>query len=85
MTSSTDSEIFLRGARAFTLQPPPVQRVADVSEQIESLSDLSDEQLEKMEAVRDATPRPRRGGTSPRPIREDGSMLPTLRLPLWDG
>ena len=52
--TSTDSAVFLRGARAFTLQHPPVQRVADVSEQIESLSDLSDEQLEKMEAVRDA-------------------------------
>ena len=52
--TSTDSEIFLRGARAFTLQHPPVQRVEDVSERIEDLSDLSDAQLEKMEAVRDA-------------------------------
>ena len=52
--TSTDSAVFLRGARAFTLQYPPIQRAADVSEQIESLSDLSDEQLEKMEAVRDA-------------------------------
>ena len=52
--TSTDSAVFLRGARAFTLQYPPIQRGADVSEQIESLSDLSDEQLEKMEAVRDA-------------------------------
>ena len=40
--TSTDSAVFLRGARAFTLQYPPVQRVADVSERIEDLSDLSD-------------------------------------------
>ena len=39
--SSTDSEVFLRGARAFTLQHPPVQRMADVSERIEDLPDLS--------------------------------------------
>ena len=29
--TSTDSEIFLRGARAFTLQHPPVQQVEDVT------------------------------------------------------
>ena len=37
--TSTDSEVFLRGARAFTLQHPPIQRVADVSERIEDLSE----------------------------------------------
>ena len=29
--TSTDSEVFLRGARAFTLQHPPVQQVEDVT------------------------------------------------------
>ena len=52
--TSTDSEVFLRGARAFTLQHPPVQRTEDVSEPIEDLSDLTDEQLDRMRAVRDA-------------------------------
>ena len=50
---SNDSEVFLRGARAFTLQHPPVQRVEDVT-QIEDLSHLTDDQLEKMREIRDA-------------------------------
>ena len=33
--TSTDSAVFLRGARAFTLQYPPIQRVEDGSERIE--------------------------------------------------
>ena len=37
---SADSEVFLRGARAFTLQYPPIQRMEDVT-QIEDLPDLS--------------------------------------------
>ena len=52
--TSTDSAVFLRGARAFTLQHPPVQRNEDVSEPIEDLSDLTDEQLDRMREVRDA-------------------------------
>ena len=52
--TSTDSEVFLRGARAFTLQHPPIQRVADVSERIEDLSDIPDADLERMKAIRDA-------------------------------
>ena len=52
--TSTDSEVFLRGARAFTLQHPPVQRVADVSERIEDLSDIPDADIERMKAIRDA-------------------------------
>ena len=40
--TSTDSEIFLRGARAFTLQHPPVQRVEDATQRIEDLSDVPD-------------------------------------------
>ena len=51
--SSTDSEVFLRGARAFTLQHPPVQRVADVT-QIEDLSDVPNEELDRMREIRDA-------------------------------
>ena len=52
--TSTDSEVFLRGARAFTLQHPPIQRMADVSERIEDLSDVPDATLEEMRAIRDA-------------------------------
>ena len=52
--TSTDSEVFLRGARAFTLQHPPMQRVADVSERIEDLSDIPDADIERMKAIRDA-------------------------------
>ena len=52
--TSTDSEVFLRGARAYTLQHPPVQRVADVSERIEDLCDIPDEALERMKEIRDA-------------------------------
>ena len=51
---STDSAVFLRGARAFTLQHPPVQRVADVSERIEDLPDMSDADLDRMKEIRDA-------------------------------
>ena len=51
---SNDSEVFLRGARAFTLQYPPIQRMEDVSERFEDLSDLSDEALDRMKAIRDA-------------------------------
>ena len=52
--TSTDSEVFLRGARAFTLQHPPIQRVEDVSERIEDLSDIPDADIERMKAIRDA-------------------------------
>ena len=51
---STDSEVWLRGARGFTLQHPPVQRVADVSERIEDLCDIPDADIERMKAIRDA-------------------------------
>ena len=51
--TSADSEVFLRGARAFTLQHPPVQRVEDVT-QIEDLSDVPDEELQRMRDIRDA-------------------------------
>ena len=62
--TSTDSEVFLRGARAFTLQHPPIQRVADVSERIEDLSDLSDADLDRMREIRDEA-RQKNGGTPP--------------------
>ena len=52
--TSTDSEVFLRGARAFTLHFPPMQRVADVSERIEDLSDIPDADIARMKAIRDA-------------------------------
>ena len=49
---STDSEVFLRGARAFTLQHPPVQQVEDVT-LIEDLPDMSDADLDRMRDIRD--------------------------------
>ena len=48
-----DSRDFLRAARAFTLQHPPVQRAEDVSERFEDLSDLPDEALNRMREIRD--------------------------------
>ena len=51
---SEDGADFLRGARALALHFPPVQRVADVSERIEDLSELSDEELQSMREIRDA-------------------------------
>ena len=48
-----DSHDVLRAARALSLQYPPVQQVEAVSERIEDLSDLSDEALERMRAIRD--------------------------------
>ena len=51
--TSTDSEVWLRGVRGYTLQNPPVQRVADVSERIEDLPEMSDDALDRMRAIRD--------------------------------
>ena len=61
--TSTDSAVFLRGARAFTLQHPPVQQVEDVT-RIEDLSDLSDADLDRMRAIRDEA-RQKNGVTPP--------------------
>ena len=61
--TSTDSEVFLRGARAFTLQHPPVQQVEDVT-RIEDLSDLSDADLDRMREIRDEA-RQKNGVTPP--------------------
>ena len=52
--TSTDSAVFLRGARAFTLQFPPIQRVEDGSERFEDLSDIPDADIARMKAIRDA-------------------------------
>ena len=60
---SLDSEVFLRGARAFTLQHPPVQQVEDVT-RIEDLPDLSDADLGRMRAIRDEA-RQKNGVTPP--------------------
>ena len=51
--TSGDSEVWLRGVRGYTLQHPPVQRMADVSERIEDLSDISDADIERMKEIRD--------------------------------
>ena len=52
-----DGPDFLRAARALALISPPVQRVEDVSERFEDLSDLSDDQLGRMREIRDAARR----------------------------
>ena len=61
--TSTDSAVFLRGARAFTLQHPPVQQVEAVT-RIEDLPDLSDADLGRMRAIRDEA-RQKNGVTPP--------------------
>ena len=64
--TSTDSAVFLRGARALSLHFPPVARVADVSDvdPIEDLSDVPDADIERMKAIRDAA-RQKNGVTPP--------------------
>ena len=52
--TANDSVDFLRAARALSLHFPPMQRVADVSERIEDLSDIPDADIERMKAIRDA-------------------------------
>ena len=49
-----DSRDFLRAARALSLHFPPIQRMEDVSERFEDLSDLSDEALNRMKEIRDS-------------------------------
>ena len=51
---SPDSSDYLRVARALALHFPPVQRVEDVSERIEDLSDIPDADIERMKEIRDA-------------------------------
>ena len=52
--TANDGPNFLRAARALSLHFPPIQRVEDVSERIEDLSDIPDATLEEMRAIRDA-------------------------------
>ena len=52
--TANDGADFLRAARALSLHFPPIQRVADVSERIEDLSDIPDADLDRMKAIRDA-------------------------------
>ena len=52
--TANDGADFLRAARALSLHFPPIQRVADVSERIEDLSDIPDADIERMKAIRDA-------------------------------
>ena len=51
---SADSADYLRAARALALHVPPMQRVADVSERIEDLSDVPDATRDERRAIRDA-------------------------------
>ena len=55
LLESGDGKDFLRAARALALHFPPVERVADASdaERIEDLSDVPDEDLDRMRAIRD--------------------------------
>ena len=52
--TANDGADFLRAARALSLHFPPIQRVADVSERIEDLSDIPDADIAHMKAIRDA-------------------------------
>ena len=52
--TANDGADFLRAARALSLHFPPMQRVADVSERIEDLSDIPDADIARMKAIRDA-------------------------------
>ena len=50
--TANDGADFLRAARALSLHFPPIQRVADVSERIEDLSDIPDADIERMKEIR---------------------------------
>ena len=52
--TANDGADCLRAARALSLHFPPIQRVADVSERIEDLSDIPDADIERMKEIRDA-------------------------------
>ena len=52
--TANDAGDFLRASRALSLHFPPIQRVADVSDRIEDLSDVPDEELDRMREIRDA-------------------------------
>ena len=54
LLESGDSREVLRAARALSLHFPPIQRMEDVSERFEDLSDLSDEALNRMKEIRDS-------------------------------
>ena len=52
--TANDGPNFLRAARALSVHVPPMQRVADVSERIEDLSDGPDAPRDERRAIRDA-------------------------------
>ena len=52
--TANDGPNFLRAARALSVHVPPIQRVADVSERIDDLSDVPDAPREERRAIRDA-------------------------------
>ena len=52
--TANDGPNFIRAARALSMHVPPIQRVADVSERIEDLSDVPDATREERRAIRDA-------------------------------
>ena len=49
--TANDGPNFLRAARALSVHVPPIQRVADVSERIEDLSDVPDAPREERRAI----------------------------------
>ena len=53
LLESGDGPDFLRAARAIALIFPPVQQIENVLDRIPDLPDLSDDQLERMRAIRD--------------------------------
>ena len=75
--TANDGADFLRAARALSLHFPPIQRVADVSERIEDLSDIPDADIERMKAIRDARAREKRTD------KFGGIMAPCSRASGW--
>ena len=60
--TANDAADFLRASRALALHFPPIQRMADVSERIEDLSDIPDADIDRMKEIRD-TARARKAQT----------------------
>ena len=52
--TANDAADFLRASRALAQHFPPIQRMADVSDRIEDLSDIPDADIARMKAIRDA-------------------------------
>ena len=73
--TANDGPNFLRAARALSVHVPPMQRVADVSERIEDLSDVPDATRDERRAIRDAA-RQKNEETPVTPWRDHAATTP---------